>query len=870
MMRKIIFLLIIISFSGIFAFSQNCDWAAINDANQKYEDGNFDLALNMAQNCFSSNIDDNQRIEVLRLMSKTYLATDQDSAAITMAKKILEINPRFQPYYLTDPPKFIDIIQGLKKLNQQNVVVSISKKEENVNLAPATAVTFSEEQIKQRGYNDFEAVLHDLPGFDISRSNGNLYTHVYQRGYRSINTNRTLFLIDGVEDNDLWSSNVYLSRQLIMSNLKSVEVVYGPASTMYGSNAFLGVINIISKDPQDIIEPNKSFGTSIRAGYGSYNTKFIDGTFALQTKDHNIGFSFSGRTFFSDEQNLSNYSDHDYSSRELTDEMSQEYHSILDITDSIQVAAFLANNPSSGDLYYLDANNHLLLTDQGVNKAFANDNYSLNNVVFSDKTETMALNAKFKIYDFTLGWYFWKKAEGPGSQYNDIAYLGFNEGQSWRPIHHFFYVKYEKDINTKLNVSNFLRYKIHYMSKNNRIVTFSDNYLSGELSMTDLLNGVVPMWDSVYLFYKANQVRNETKISYQVNSKISLLAGLEARFSSIQGDYYLAFENDAEQSGFALTDIPGGNQFFSKDIGFYLQSGISILPNLNLTLGGRYDYNLVRLDEGYGNVFNERIALVYSPKTFIFKGIYATAFKDATNREKYSTAPGKRELPNPDLQPEKVQNIEVSIGKQLFNNGIVSVAFYNSMYSNIIQEVKVSLEDGSETGQNQALGEAQIYGVNAFASWSVKKINFYANYTFTEPYAIDPKDSDGNLFLDSLGNEIHRLRIGDIAMHRANFGFNYLFKDVLDFDLRANFVGERITGSNTTVSTNHDIFTPYFLLNSTISYSPKNTGITIQLTAFNLLNTEYFEPGLDQATGALASSLAQNRRNIYLSLFYNF
>ncbi len=871
-MKNIIFfiiLFILILPKNISA--QNCDWSIINEANQKYEEGNFEQALSIAQKCLLNTTDENQKIELYRLISKTYLATDQDSAAISNAKKVLEINPKYQPYFLSDPPRFIEIINGLKKQSQQNIVVSISKKEEDINLAPATATVLTDKQLKERGYNDFEAPLHDFPGFDISRSNGNLYTHVYQRGYRSINTNRTLFLIDGVEDNDLWSSNVYLSRQLIMSNVKAMEIVYGPASTMYGSNAFLGVVNIITKAPQDMIQPTKIFGGNLRIGYGSYNTKYFDGTLAFQTKDHNIGFSISGRTFFSDEQDLSSYPQHDYEPNVFSDELAHEYHSVLDITDSAQASDFIAEYGTDNQYYQVNDSNQIILTEAGVQRAFALDNEVLNRITFSDKTEAYSINAKLKIYDFTLGWYYWKKAEGPGSQYNDIAYVGFDQGQSWRPTHQFFYVKYEKDINQKLFFSNFLRFKMHYMDNDNRIVTLSDNYLSSSLTLTDLLSGYTPLYDTINLFYKSNQVRNETKILYQLTKKINILSGFELRYSAIQGDYILGFEDDAEQSGFASVDIPGGNYFFATDMGFYLQSDMKLLPNLSLTLGGRYDYNVVRRTEGYGSVFNERVAVVFSPSDFIFKAIFATAFKDATNKEKYSTAPVKRELPNPTLQPERVSNYEISIGKIFKDNFIINISAYNSLYSNIIQEVKVTLPDGRETGQNQALGQAQIYGINGFASWKIKKIDFYANYTYTDPFAIDPKDAYGNIYTDSLGNDIHKLRIADIAKHRANFGFNYSFKEVLCFDIRTNFVGKRFTGENTTVTTNKDTFNPYFLLNSTITFSPKILkGLSLQLTAFNLLDTEYSEPGLDVATGALASSLIQNRRNLYLSIYYKF
>jgi len=870
-MRKIILISSLFIFFINSAYTQNCGWNEINEANYKYNEGNFSDALNLLNNCLQSNIDLNQRVEALRLESKIYLALDNDSAAFSSAKEIIELNSKFEPNYLTDPQSFIEIITNIKKLSQEFEVVSISKKAENINKAPATAIVLSSKDIKERGYLDFEEMLHDLPGFDISRSNGNLYAHVYQRGYRSINTNRTLFLIDGVEDNDLWSSNVYLSRQFIMSNVKSMEVVYGPASTMYGSNAFLGVINIISKEPKDIIKPDKIFGTDIRVGYGSYNTKFIDGTIAMQTKDHNIGLMLSARGFLSNERDLSIYPNHDYAPANMTTELSSQYQSALTISDSAQVDNFLANYPSSSNLYYLDStSNSIIPTQLGIQTALEYDNVLLNNTTFSDKTEAYSINFKLKVYDFTLGYYYWQKAEGPGSQYNDLAYLGFDQGQSWRPVHHFLYVKYDKQINEKLNFTNFLRFKTHYLNRNTSIVTWGSNYLNGDYGLDALVEGYIPTADSIYLYYKSNQLRNETKLLYQISTNTSFVGGIETRFSSIQGDYYIGFSNNVQETGFIVENMPGGNQFFTKDIGAYLQGNIGISKIFNITVGGRYDFNKVRLKEGYGSVFNERVAVVYSPSSFIFRAIFATAFKDATYREKYSTAPSKRELQNPTLEPEKVKNFELAIAKQFNDNNIINISFYDAYYSNIIQEVSVLRNDGTYTNQNQAIGKAHIYGINAYGNMNFNKISLYLNYTFTQPFAIDLIDINGEPELDSLGNPITKLRISDIANHRANIGANYKFKKVLNFNVRCNYVGTRVTGVNTNVPTNTSVFKPYFLLNSTISYTPSNSGFTIQITGLNLLNTEYFEPGLDNASGALASMLAQNRFNIYLSINYKF
>ena len=388
--------------------------------------------------------------------------------------------------------------------------------------------------------------------------------------------------------------------------------------------------------------------------------------------------------------------------------------------------------------------------------------------------------------------------------------------------------------------------------------------------MDHLIRGRVPTYDSLYLFQSSNQLREEMKVLYQPLKWIDAVAGFELRFSNIQGDYTSSTKNNAEQSGAPSTVIEGGNNFFSRDIGLYAQTGISIINHLKMTLGLRYDNNLVRENEGYGNVFNPRIAFVYSLKGYIVKAIYAEAFKDATNREKYSTAAGKRELPNPLLKPEKVKNYEFSIGKTIDELVSLEAAAYFSQYSNIIQEVRVERADGTFTNQNQAKGQAEVFGINAMANLKWKDLSCYLNYTYTKPYTIKPTDSQDNPLLDPNGNPYDKLRISDISNHKINLGVNYFFKEVLNINLRTNIVGKRLTGVNTTVPLNLDTFDPYLIFNGALTYSHKKTGLTAQFTIFNILNTEYFSPGLDQVTAELASSLKQNGRNMYLSIFYEF
>jgi len=872
-MKNKLFLIIIIIFAiNNFAKAQ-CNSNSINEADKEYLIGNFNDVITMLSPCIKDGFTDVQKIQAYRILSKTYIALDNDSDATKAAEKLLEIKPDFQTDNLTDPIKFIEIIERLKNFGNQLLVTSVSKKAENILEAPATVVSISQKEFSQKGYQDFEQMMYDLPGFDISRSNGNMYSHIYQRGYRSINTNRTLFLIDGVEDNDLWSSNVYLSRQFPVTNLKTVEIVYGPASTMYGSNAFLGVINIITKDPSDIIKAGKNYGVSAIAGYGSYNTKFFDGTVAVQSKNKQVALSVTGRVFLSDEQNLDNLEGYSFKPREYNDSIATIYHKSLDITDSTKAAKFISTYGAKSD-FYTYSNNKVILTETGIQKALELDNTVYSSIVPSDFADNKSIYVKLKFYDIMLGWMAWETHEGAGAQYNDTEYMTANQGYSWAPVHNSMYAKYEKNIHENLQISNFMQFKLHDFAEDNRIVRFRDYRYSAirKYKLENLMAEDMPRLDTTYLFQKSNQFRNELKVLYVPFNKLDILAGFEARYSVLQGDYTTNTTGNTEETGTSLSNTSGGNNYFVRDLGLYTQATYKMLNTLKLTAGVRYDNNVIRNTGGYGDVYNPRFAIVFFPQKFIFKVIYAEAFKDATNREKFSTIAGKRELINPELKPERVKNIEASVGHTFFDNNLnINIVGYYARYSNIIQEVSVkTVINGKEviTNQNQGIGKQKVYGINGFLDYKVDNFILYANYTYTLPWIIDPVDSNNKPYINADSTVIHKLRISDISTNQANIGINYFYKKMLDFNFRVNYVGKKIVGENTTVTTNIFTFEPRFLLCGAVTYTNNKSGMSLQLNINNILNQLYYTPGLDNATGVLAGRLPQNRINFQLKLIF--
>ncbi len=146
-------------------------------------------------------------------------------------------------------------------------VFSASKYEQKVTKAPASISIVTADEIKKYGYRTFGEIISSLKGF--YNTNDRNYGYIGSRGFglpADYNT-RLLLLIDGHRYNE----NIYDSFDttagfpIDIDLIERVEVVRGPSSSLYGSNAFFGVINLITKRGRD------QQGANITASYGSFD-----------------------------------------------------------------------------------------------------------------------------------------------------------------------------------------------------------------------------------------------------------------------------------------------------------------------------------------------------------------------------------------------------------------------------------------------------------------------------------------------------------------------------------------------------------------------------------------------------------------------
>ncbi|WP_430636436.1 TonB-dependent receptor domain-containing protein [Sphingomonas hankookensis] len=151
-----------------------------------------------------------------------------------------------------------------------DIVVTATGYALNVKDAPATITVITAEEIKQRSYTDITDVLMNVPGVHIQ--GGGVEQSVMIRG---MSADYTLFLIDGrrMQDNQAFGLNGGQAGTPVnflppLDTIARIEVIRGPASSLYGSDAIGGVINIITK--KVVNEVGGSFTTEyIKAGPGN-------------------------------------------------------------------------------------------------------------------------------------------------------------------------------------------------------------------------------------------------------------------------------------------------------------------------------------------------------------------------------------------------------------------------------------------------------------------------------------------------------------------------------------------------------------------------------------------------------------------------
>lgn len=257
MKQLLFFLLIFFSFcSSSVKAQENED---LENAVKAYDLGHFEQADSMLLMVVNKSKGE-KLVQAYRLLALSSLNQDRETEAEAYVGKLLSVDPYYTAY--NDSPRFIDIVERLKK--GQTTVSTASRMNESIEEVPVPITLITEEMIRASGANSLNDVLAlYVPGMSQI---GSLEQNIAMRGVYGLAQETVLVMIDGHRLNSVTTNAVAFDYRHDLNKIKQIEVLRGPASSLYGNVALTAVVNIITKSGSDID------GGRLNARAGSFDT----------------------------------------------------------------------------------------------------------------------------------------------------------------------------------------------------------------------------------------------------------------------------------------------------------------------------------------------------------------------------------------------------------------------------------------------------------------------------------------------------------------------------------------------------------------------------------------------------------------------
>lgn len=196
-----------------------------------------------------------------RLLALCSLGLDEDDDAERYALKLLQENP----YYSTntdDPQRFVDMVNRIKS-GRNNTITTASSQAESLDESPVPVMLITEDMIRISGARNLKEVLVAyVPGMMDMDCNDDI--NIAMRGIYSQGQEKMLIMLNGHRLNSYSTNVASPDFSISLEKVRQIEVLRGPASSLYGGVALSAVVNVITKRGADID------GVRMRVGGGSY------------------------------------------------------------------------------------------------------------------------------------------------------------------------------------------------------------------------------------------------------------------------------------------------------------------------------------------------------------------------------------------------------------------------------------------------------------------------------------------------------------------------------------------------------------------------------------------------------------------------
>ena len=229
-------------------------------------------ALLQHLNTFQGNL----RQNALRLIALICLDEYDVHQAEQYTTKLLELNPYYSPS-ASDPSTFVGIVNNIKA-GMTATITTASSQAESLAEAPVPTTLITEEMIRNCGGRNLQEVLAAyVPGMNLIDCNDDI--NIAMRGIYSSTQEKILIMLNGHRLNSYATNTAAPDFSISLEKVKQIEVLRGPASSLYGDVALTGVVNIITKQGADVD------GIQAKAGAGNYGQIRADAVFGKRYFD---------------------------------------------------------------------------------------------------------------------------------------------------------------------------------------------------------------------------------------------------------------------------------------------------------------------------------------------------------------------------------------------------------------------------------------------------------------------------------------------------------------------------------------------------------------------------------------------------------
>lgn len=267
----IIILVMLLSAVGTNAQTDGEMRQIYTQAESAYKLGQIDQTIALLEKNYSA-FQGNVLQNALRLLALCYLAQDNKAMSEQYAQMLLDANP----YYTSaqDPIRFEDMITLLKS-GRTSTITTASSQAEDISEAPVPVTIITKEMIDRLSNNKSlgQILATYVPGLSevSSYSISNIAMHgVYTSGQEKI-----LIMENGHRMNARSTNNGKVDYAISTEKIDHIEVLRGPASSLYGNVALTAVVNIITKNGREVdgLKGKYGFGT-----HGTHRADLIAGT----------------------------------------------------------------------------------------------------------------------------------------------------------------------------------------------------------------------------------------------------------------------------------------------------------------------------------------------------------------------------------------------------------------------------------------------------------------------------------------------------------------------------------------------------------------------------------------------------------------